>query len=78
MTKAQNIPWNRLVVEAAAIVVSILLAFAIDAWWDDRQQRNEEQTILKALLDDLHDKRNYLTEKTRYNFARNLDLMIRP
>ncbi len=69
MTETQNIPWKRLSVEAAAIVASILLAFSIDAWWHDRQQRNEEQTILQALLNDLHDKRNYLAEKTRYNEA---------
>ena len=29
----------RLVTEAAVIVLSILLAFAIDAWWDERQER---------------------------------------
>jgi hypothetical protein len=37
MTESQNIPWKRIAVEGAAIVASILLAFAIDAWWDDRQ-----------------------------------------
>jgi hypothetical protein len=69
MIEAQSIPWKRLSVEAFAIVASILLAFSIDAWWDDRQQRNEEQTVLQALLIDLHDKRNFLANKTRYNEA---------
>jgi hypothetical protein len=38
----QDIPWKRLFVEGTAIVVSILLAFGIDAWWQDRQIRKEE------------------------------------
>jgi len=49
MSESQNIPWKRIAVEAAAIVGSILLAFAIDAWWDDRQDRAEEQRILVGL-----------------------------
>lgn len=35
------IDWPRLLIEGAVIVVSILLAFAIDAWWDKRQQSEE-------------------------------------
>jgi hypothetical protein len=49
VTNIHDIPWNRIAVEAAAIVASILLAFAIDAWWDDRQDRAEEQRILVGL-----------------------------
>ena len=49
MSESQNIPWKHIAVEAAAIVGSILLAFAIDAWWDDRQDRAEEQRILVGL-----------------------------
>ena len=45
----QNIPWKRISVEAAAIVASILLAFAIDAWWDERVERIEEREILESL-----------------------------
>ncbi len=65
----QKIPWPRLAVEGVAIVVSILLAFWIDAWWSDRQRHDEEQIVLRALFDDLQDKREYLTEKYRYNEA---------
>jgi len=53
MTENQNIPWKRIFVEAAAIVGSILLAFAIDAWWNDRQDREEEQVILLSLHEEL-------------------------
>lgn len=49
MDESQKIPWKRLSVEAAAIVVSILLAFAIDAGWDERQERAEEREALESL-----------------------------
>ena len=42
MAEPQKIPWKRIAVEATAIVVSILLAFAIDAWWDDRKERSAD------------------------------------
>ena len=49
MNETQKIPWKRISIEAAAIVASILLAFAIDAWWDERKERLEEKEILQAL-----------------------------
>ena len=42
-------PIARMTVEALLIVVSILLAFAIDTWWDERQDRAEESEILDLL-----------------------------
>ncbi|MEM9531650.1 MAG: hypothetical protein AAGA23_12080 [Pseudomonadota bacterium] len=35
--------------EGLVIVASILVAFAIDAWWEERQDRTEERRILEAL-----------------------------
>ena len=49
MTQTSEIPWKRLAAEGAAIVASILLAFAIDAWWDDLKQQSHQQTILTSL-----------------------------
>ncbi len=49
MTANEKIPWKRLSVEAAAIVGSILLAFAIDAWWEDRTERNDETEQISRL-----------------------------
>ncbi len=49
MTTSQNLQWKRIAVEAAAIVGSILLAFSIDAWWDERKERVEEEEILRSL-----------------------------
>ncbi len=53
MTETQNIPWKRTAVEAAAIVASILLAFAIDAWWQNRTDRLVEAQYLQAMRADL-------------------------
>lgn len=49
MADNQTLPWKRLTLEATAIVGSILLAFAIDAWWEERQDHREEQQILQGL-----------------------------
>jgi len=55
MTNAQKISWKRLSVEAAAIVGSILLAFAIDAWWNQRAESAKERDVLETLLVDMQD-----------------------
>ena len=52
MTDSQTLPWKRLLAEAVAIVLSILLAFAIDAWWDNRSDRHAEQVLLQRLQAD--------------------------
>jgi len=50
MTETQNIPWKRIAVEGAAIVASILLAFAIDAWWQERNQSVLRHDQLQTLV----------------------------
>jgi len=52
MTETQKLPWKRLLAEATAIVLSILLAFAIDAWWEDRNDRQAEDLLLQRLKAD--------------------------
>ncbi len=47
---AKEASWKRLALEATAIVVSILLAFAIDAWWESRIDREAEQSAIKRLI----------------------------
>jgi hypothetical protein len=61
MSNTQTIPWRRISVEAAAIVASILLAFAIDAWWDGMQKRAEEQEILSSLRAEFEANQEVLT-----------------
>ena len=51
-TLNQRTPWQRIIAEGTIIVVSILLAFWIDAWWSDRQARNDEQEAIAQLVDD--------------------------
>ena len=47
MANIRQVPWRRILIEGAVIVVSILLAFSIDAWWNNRieQQREREQLV---------------------------------
>ena len=60
MREANSIQWNRLSVEAAAIVASILLAFAIEAWWAEKQERQAELDYLIALQRDFSETRESL------------------
>ena len=52
--------WTRLLLEGSAIVLSILLAFAIDAAWEDRQERRFEQETLQALEEEYQGHREVL------------------
>ena len=42
-----------LAIEALVIVGSILLAFAIDAWWDEREQTERREAVLGSLRSDI-------------------------
>ncbi len=57
MTDAQKVPWKRISIEAAAIVGSILLAFAIDAWWQERGEREDLHQYLSAFEQELIESR---------------------
>jgi hypothetical protein len=52
-----RIQWRRLLAESVAVVLSILLAFAIDAWWDGRQEAGREQDLLAGLRTDFESSR---------------------
>jgi len=52
MSNTHKIEWRRLSVEAAAIVVSILLAFAIDAWWNGHIESKRERDQLVAMREE--------------------------
>jgi len=58
----KNIPWAQLGFESVLIVVSILLAFAIERWWSDRQDSIEEQTLLRQLKIEFEDNASRLAE----------------
>lgn len=46
---SENISWRRVAIEATVIVGSILLALTADALWQWRQDRVEEQELLRSL-----------------------------
>jgi hypothetical protein len=79
MKESQDIPWKRIIVEATAIVASILLAFAIDAWWENTQREEAEQIVLHTLLDDLRVKQVLLADMDRFNEAivESVDMLLR-
>jgi len=53
---------RRGLVEALVILVSILLAFSIDAWWDERQAVGMETAMLGAVSDELARNQDELAE----------------
>lgn len=60
MANARDIPWQRLIAESTAIVISILLAFSIDAWWTERQNIAREVRQLQALIAEFDGNRSIL------------------
>jgi hypothetical protein len=64
---------KRMATEGAVIVFSILLAFWIDAWWDDRQARETEATVLASIRDEVEANRaelDLLEERNADQFDR--------
>ena len=76
MTTQKPIQWRRVLVEAGAIVLSILLAFSIEAWWAESQERGVEQQALASLASDFVGSRETLSsvlgryERFQAEFAR--------
>ncbi len=65
-TADRRLPLTRIFAEGIAIVVSILLAFAIDAWWDGSREREREATVLEGLQTEFEANR----ERLEYNLGR--------
>jgi hypothetical protein len=62
MNQTQNLPWKRITIEAAAIVASILLAFAIDASWEEQLDRQLERDDLERLHAEFQRNRDRMVE----------------
>jgi hypothetical protein len=60
MTNTNNIQWGRTAAEGAAIVVSILLAFWIDTWWEDQKEARFEVVYLHELQEDFEHNKSTL------------------
>ena len=52
MTTTEKVQWKTIAVEGVAIVISILLAFWIDTWWEDRVEARLEVVYLAELQED--------------------------
>jgi hypothetical protein len=52
--------WKRVVGELALIVGGVLIALALDAWWDGRQERKQETAYMTQLLVDLQETQSRL------------------
>ena len=66
--------WGFLLTEALLIVASILLAFALDSWWDERRDRVEEQEILRGLQQEFQENREKLQYRITWHL-KNLELL---
>ena len=48
----RQVPWLRVFVEGVVIVVSILLAFGLQAWWEGRGEAERREALLRGLAAD--------------------------
>jgi hypothetical protein len=62
-------PFTWLLLQASSVVASILLAFAIDAWWEQRTAAAEKNAVLTALRKELAEQREALDEELVYQRA---------
>lgn len=67
--RTSSIEWKRISVEGAAIVVSILLAFSIDAWWNNYRDRSEERGILLGLRAEFEQNLAFIETELSYRGA---------
>lgn len=57
--------WRHALLSGLGALLGILLAFGIDAWWDDRTDQQREAAYLDALRSELVETRKNLTEHMR-------------
>lgn len=56
------VSWTRLLAEGGAIVISILFAFAIDAWWQQRQEQVADHAHLVGVYEELSSHKKLMSE----------------
>jgi hypothetical protein len=49
---ASALPWKRLFAELGVIIAGVLIALAVDSWWERRQERQRADEYLEQLLVD--------------------------
>ena len=70
MRTSNRLNWAAIVAEALAVTASILLAFAIDASWDERQIRQSEQQVLLGLRQEFEAVREVLLSHREQHLQR--------
>jgi hypothetical protein len=70
MRNPYDIAWKRIVAEGVAIVVSILLAFWIDAWWAAGRESDEVREMLSAALEDFQRSKSWVENRRAFASAR--------
>ncbi len=63
ISTVRKVPWTRVLLEGAVIVLSVLLAFGIQAWWDDLSEAREETRLLRAVLEEARANQAMLEEE---------------
>lgn len=63
------IPWRRPLIESVVIILSILLAFAIDASWDEFKERNQEEAFLVSSLNEFKATRSRIDESNEAHMS---------
>ena len=51
--------WRHPLLEGLAVLVAILIAFGLEAWWQERSERVAERVNLEALSGELEDARSF-------------------
>ena len=63
-------PWQRVLIEGALIVGSILLAFGIQAGWDERNERRAVQTAVDDVILEVEVGRREISQAIETNLSR--------
>ena len=67
MSTTQKFRWNHIAIEGITIVASILLAFAIDAWWDDRSERVRLVAAIQNIVAEVSEAREEINSAVQRN-----------
>jgi hypothetical protein len=51
----QSLKWKPVLGQLGLIVGGVLIALAVDSWWENRQERDQERAYLEQLLSDLRE-----------------------
>jgi hypothetical protein len=62
MTEGKGVRWRSALLEGVAVLLGILIAFGIQAWWDVRRDQAEQRAYLKAMHTELEDNRRHIGE----------------